>query len=245
MTARVMAATAALMILCAMADRAHADQVAGPAAVRLHDDTVSAWMSDVGAGASGDSESTLLANRGKTLRRGVRRVNSAASTKGSGAQPVSIGRSIRSLWPAAAVLALIGAAALAARRWLPQARGMGRSSAIKVLARHALSNKQCLYLVRLGRGVVLIGATPDRLQPIAQIVDPDEASAIITAIERGRSGSFTASLEHFAARDAAEFDPSANQPAGPRRRLESAGPNVRGLVQRVQQVSAMAPAGPM
>ena len=71
---------------------------------------------------------------------------------------------------------MIGAADYAARRWMPRIGPRVGGSSIKVLARHHLSSKQSLCLVRLGRGLVLLGVTPNHIQNVAQIQDPEEVA---------------------------------------------------------------------
>lgn len=142
-------------------------------------------------------------------------------------------------WPTGIVLALIAVAVVFLKRWFPQARGAA-GGPIKILARHHLSNKQSLCLIRLGDGIFLVGITPDRIHGIAQISDPEQVSSIIASTERGRQGSFTAAFERFAPGEAAvdapglEAEPPLMLPPG---RLAAARSGVREVMGRVRAMS--------
>jgi flagellar biogenesis protein FliO len=106
----------------------------------------------------------------------------------------------RLLWPTCAVLAAIGGCALIAKRWFPRVHRLGSSGAINILARHYLSSKQSICLVRLGSRLVLVGVTAERISALANIDDPGESSTILAAVEQSRPGSFTSAFEAFSAK---------------------------------------------
>lgn len=146
-------------------------------------------------------------------------------------------------WPAAVVLAVIALAAFAARRWFPQVRRNAGGGALKVLARQHLSGKHSLCLVRLGRGLVLVGVTSDRIQTIAEIRDHEEAAMIVAAIERSRSESFTSAFDRFLAGPKQKehevdsrklIEPSHSASAGP---ANLSGESIRRLAKRVQAMT--------
>jgi len=139
----------------------------------------------------------------------IRRVPKRSTGKtGSTGTPVSGSRDLlKMLQPAGLVLLAIGVLAFVARRWLPQARqAAGGGAAIQVLARQHLSAKQSLCLVRLGRGLVLVGVTPDQISTVAQIQDPEETAEVVARIERTRGRSFTQTMTRFAGREAEPLD---------------------------------------
>lgn len=78
----------------------------------------------------------------------------------------------------AVVLLLVGGAFWAVRRWVPAARSSG-STALQVVARIPVSPKQTLALVHFGRRFVLVGVSPDRLEALAQVTQPDEVADLL------------------------------------------------------------------
>lgn len=146
------------------------------------------------------------------------------------------------LWPLLFVLALITGAAVAFRRWLWRVNRFGAGGALDVLARHSLSPKQSLCLLRLGRRVLLVGVTPERITPVADIMDPDEVAAIVAAVERGKPKSFTTMFTRLAEREWGKEDApvaETDMPVAPGQ-LTAAGANVRDLLSRVRGLAAAA-----
>lgn len=139
----------------------------------------------------------------KVVRRRAAREPAVAQARGS-ADGVGISGSPQILWPLMAVLGTIGVMAMLVRRWMSGGTRLNGESGIRVLARHFLSNKQSLCLVRVGRRVVLLGVTPERISACADIDDPEEVSNLIAAAQRGGAGSFTAALAGFSKSDVAE-----------------------------------------
>lgn len=148
-------------------------------------------------------------------------------------------------WPLCAVLLVVVLSVLAIRKWMPQAARLGGGDTIKVLARHHLSGRQSLCLVRLGRRAVLLGVTNDRISALSQIDDPEEVAALVAAAQRARPGSFTTMLSKFTTADVA---PNPDHPAddktiqeGPlvsSQNLASTGQTIRGLIDRVRALSS-------
>ncbi|QDV89173.1 Flagellar biosynthesis protein, FliO [Phycisphaerae bacterium RAS2] len=128
------------------------------------------------------------------IRRGSERGAGVAAgnrAPGAASAPVS---GLRMWLPLAFVLVVIVALAWAARRMFPRMGRVGGEGAITVLSRCALSPKQSLCLVRLGRRVVLLGLTADRINTLAEITDPDEAAMLTAAASSGRAQSFRSAL---------------------------------------------------
>lgn len=73
----------------------------------------------------------------------------------------------------AAVLGLILLVSYLLRRYVPAVRALG-GGALKVVQRTPLSSKQSIVLVQVGRRMVLIGVTPDRINSLSVIDDPEE-----------------------------------------------------------------------
>lgn len=177
------------------------------------------------------------------LKRSRPEASAAASEPGPGATETATS-AVHLWWPLVLVLVVIAGLVFAARRWLPRSHRFG-GGVITVLARHYLSPKQSLCLVRLGQRVLLVGITPDRISPVAEISDAAEASAVISAVERGRPGSFTSILSRSADRDPEED--LTQQPIEDRidiapRQLAVTGANLRNLIGRIRSL-AVPPAG--
>ena len=149
------------------------------------------------------------------------------------------------LWPLCAVLAIVVFCVLAIRKWMPQAGRLGGSDLIKLLARHHLSGKQSLCLVRFGQRAVFVGVTNERISVLSEIADPEEVASLVAAVERGRPGSFTAMFGKFTtaetdrqtdgAREASDIEgelPVSSE------NLNQTGRDIRGLVQRVRTLSS-------
>jgi flagellar biosynthetic protein FliO len=76
------------------------------------------------------------------------------------------------------VLAAVAGVALLVRRLVPSVRAMSGGT-IEVLGRNHLSPKQSLALVRVGRRVLLIGVTAERLSMLCEIDDADEVADLL------------------------------------------------------------------
>jgi flagellar protein FliO/FliZ len=147
-------------------------------------------------------------------------------------------------WPLLIVLALIVAAAWCFRRWMPRGGPSTSRAALHVIARHPLSNKQSLVVVRLGQRVVLLGITPDRIATLADIDDPDEAALLVADLQRAHPDSFTSVFRRFTT-DESPVGPRSAEPAAAGAtavgRVVQAGDSVFGLLQRVQSMSEVKP----
>ncbi len=134
----------------------------------------------------------------------------SATTGGAAAASSSwLGR-IQGLWPLAVVLALIGALALLARRILPSRwqGGPGGRGMVEVLGRQHLSARQSVALLRVGRRIVVIGITPDKLTHLDTITDPDEVAELVGRSVSLRDGSLSRTFEREVLREAAAYEPS-------------------------------------
>lgn len=145
------------------------------------------------------------------------------------------------MWlPLAFVLVVIVALTWAARRLFPRMGRGGGDGAITVLARCALSPKQSLCLVRLGRRIVLLGLTADRINTLAEITDPDEAALLTAAASSGRAQSFRSALAGMmsAYRPGAQIETNGDEAEpvsmGSASRVPGALPSVTALTDRVR-----------
>ena len=62
------------------------------------------------------------------------------------------------------------------------------SSAIQVVSRSALSPRQQLVLVQVGRRLVLVGSSGSEMNPLCQIDDPDEVAEVLGQVSRDKGG---------------------------------------------------------
>lgn len=148
-------------------------------------------------------------------------------------------RAFEALWPLLPVLAVMAVAAWLAKRWLPRGSPLSTRGTIHVLARHHLSSKQSLCLVRLGRKVVFIGVTPDRITPLTEFTTAEEAAEITAAARQVSPGSFSSVFKRLA--DRASQPPEQNEEAAndlaAAKTLARAKAGVRGLLDRVQNLA--------
>jgi len=77
-----------------------------------------------------------------------------------------------------AVLGLLGGAFLLLRRFGRNSRLLAGASAIKVLARKPLNQKQEIFLVEVGAKVFMIGSTRDHLSTLGEFAAPDEVAVL-------------------------------------------------------------------
>lgn len=92
------------------------------------------------------------------------------------------GRTALALGVVVAIIFLLRWAArkFGGRRALP-----GRPGTIEVLARASLQPRQHLLLVRLGRRLILLGASPNAVSTLAEITDPEEVAELTEAAAGG------------------------------------------------------------
>jgi len=204
-----------------------ANSGAEPAAT---DDAVSAWL---------DEAVPEPKESGRLVRRPVVREDAASGQRAPIAGDTGTGR-FELMWPLLVVLALIGGAVFLFRKFMPRSNRLGGGGAICVLSSHYLSSKQSLCLVRLGRRVVLVGVTPERISAVMEISDPVEMAEIVATVERKKDGSFTSALARFGARGSdkeSSREPVEDDSWVPVERMARAGSDVRNLVDRIRALS--------
>jgi len=108
-----------------------------------------------------------------------------AETKATGGWPYV------DMLPLLAVLGLIVAAAVMLKRFMPAQTLATGSGALKIMARTTVSPKQNLMLVKLGGRLVLIGVSPERMNTLVTVEEPEEVASVLGQIESQRSGSMT------------------------------------------------------
>ena len=212
----------------------------GPTAVSMEgvptdlattNDAVSAWLNKT------------VSRTGKAVHP-LRRDRAARSESGRAGIPTGNATATgigRLFWPLLVVLALIVFVALAFRKWISRSNRFGPGGVINVLAKHYLSPKQSLCLVKLGRRVMLVGVSPDCISTVAEIQDEEEAAAIVSAAERSKPGSFSSVFARLTEQD------MGREPGGKVMEdevplagghLASTGANIRALVGRIRAMTS-------
>ncbi len=109
-----------------------------------------------------------------------------AATRGGG----SIGSALVSTFGALAVV--LGAfLALVAFLKRTAPNGGGSGGALEIVDSLAVGDKTRLWTIRWGNRLVLAAKTPEKIAPLAEIADVDEANALLAEIERRKSATAT------------------------------------------------------
>lgn len=95
------------------------------------------------------------------------------------------------LWALGLVLAAIAGCYFLVRRFVPGSV-MSEQDGMRIIARAAVTPKQSLALVRVGRRLVMVGVSPESMATLAEITDPEEVDEMSLSIEHhvGRSSGF-------------------------------------------------------
>jgi flagellar biosynthetic protein FliO len=132
------------------------------------------------------------------------------------------------------VLALIVILFMASRRFLPRRMfaQQGDGGAIQVLARTAISPKQRIVLLQVGRRILVVADGGQSLTTLAEITDADEAASLIGQLQSEKSaGSFTSALNGAMDRFRSAEDRPEREP---RPDLSSMRAEIEGLAKRVR-----------
>jgi flagellar biosynthetic protein FliO len=141
----------------------------------------------------------------------------------------------------AVVLAAIAGVSLLLRRLVPSVRAMN-GGAIEVLGRNHLAPKQSLTLVRVGRRIVLVGVTPERLSTLCVIDDPEEVAELVGSAAGERASSEASGFDRALGQAAGDFDDPEAQveelTRGPSPGLGQAKGQLQGLLARLKSLQA-------
>ena len=135
----------------------------------------------------------------------------------------------------AAVLALIVVLYFASRRFLPRSALVkhGGGGAVQVLARTAISPKQRILLLQVGRRILVVADGGSSLATLAEITDADEAAALIAQLQSEKpGGSFSAALSNAMDSFRSARDEPPSQPQQPS--LDAVREEIEGLAKRVR-----------
>jgi flagellar biogenesis protein FliO len=192
---------------------------------------------------AGNPQATLTAlqtgeEKAITLRSSGRAatVAGAGQASGDGASRAGTGGGsfIRNLWPLLAVLVLIVGMALMVKKFMPARRLLGGSDVLKIVARTHVSPKQQLLLVKMGRRLVLLGLSPDRINSLSTVDDPDQVAMMLGEIASRQPASMTSA---FAASMEDEREAYRDEPTDVDETEVTRG-HVRGLLQKVRAMTS-------
>lgn len=139
---------------------------------------------------------------------------------------------IRDLWPLLVVLVLVAAIALFLKKFIPARRLMSGSQVLRIVARTHVTPKQQLMLVKLGRRMVLLGVSPERINTLSTVDDPDQVASLLgeaaSSQDHSSSQAFAESMREEAG---AYADPSDEDATSATRG------QVRGLLEKVRSLA--------
>jgi len=114
--------------------------------------------------------------------------------------------SLMDLWPLLVVLVVIGGAALLIKKYMPKSRSIfGGSDVLRIVARTPVGTKQQLVLVKLGRRLVLLGVTPERINALNTIDDPNQVAMLMGEAASAQPTSMTQTFAAAMNRESAVF----------------------------------------
>ncbi len=137
----------------------------------------------------------------------------------------------------ALVLSAILLVAALFKRFTRTSRTMG-SDSLRVLCRHSLSSKQSLALVQMGRQLVFVGMTPDRITALRTVEDHDEIAGLLGKLSRspkkGSQDEFEDLLNEQSGRLSVDIEAASVMPPGSRQEIRSARNELKGLISRLR-----------
>lgn len=112
------------------------------------------------------------------------------------------------------VLALMGVVYFGLKRWAPSMR-LHDGGLVRIVSRTVVGPRQSVVLLCVGRRMVLVGVSPDRMDCVCEIADAEEVAALASqaAVSEGR-GPFSSWLDREAAQYAAETGTEAQEGQG-------------------------------
>lgn len=114
--------------------------------------------------------------------------------------------------PLVAVVGVILAAAVLIKRFLPARVLMNGGGVLEVVTRLAVSPKQQLILVRLGRRLVLLGLSAERMSSLETIDDPDQVATLLGELNAAQPDSMTRAFEESFARESRVYTATDDSP---------------------------------
>lgn len=200
---------------------------------------------EVAPGSAGNGNRSPVPEAEREIRRPTEDAGSEAARAAGQASPDDAGdkRELtrqgggRGFWrasdflPLAIVLGLVAVAAWVVKRYMPARRLMTGAGAMEIVARMPLSSRQSLVLVKMGRQMVLVGVSPERINPICLVDDPDQVADLMGRIASQTPNSATAGFRQSLDQQADAFVETDEEPV-----LQGTG-GVRSLLEKVRRLS--------
>lgn len=142
---------------------------------------------------------------------------------------------LRDLWPLLAVLVLIAGLAVILKKFLPGRQLFAGTNVLRIVARTSVSSKQQIMLVKLGRKLVLVGVSPDRMSALCTVDDPDQVALLLGEAASGRTGSMAGAFEASMREEAEDYAATA---AAAEDEAGGAGGQLHGLLKKVRTLAA-------
>lgn len=143
---------------------------------------------------------------------------------------------VSELWPLLAVLAVIGAAAMVIKKYMPSQKFAVGSDVLRIVARTPIGPKQQLMLVKLGRRLVLLGLSPERINALTTVEDADQVALLLGEAASGRPDSmaqaFATSMNQESAAYGVDVADVSDEDV-----TESTRGHVQGLLQKVRKMA--------
>ena len=140
------------------------------------------------------------------------------------------------------VIGLIFVFRWGARFFFPSVAGRTSSRVVQVLARAALTPKQQVILLRVGRRIIVVGDSGVQMTTLCEIAEPDEVASLVGQLNENRTGSGSGFGSLFG-RSRGRFDAAEEPEAPPLRNAEedvpaaSAQSELDGLRDRVRRLA--------
>jgi len=133
------------------------------------------------------------------------------------------------------VLVVIGLVFWAVRKYVPGMRRLTGSGVVRVLARTYLSPRQSVTLIKVGRRILVVGQSADRLSALGEVSDEQEVSELLGLCRSEGDGSLSRSFQkvfqdvdrEFGESDGASAEQSPEQLGRVRSQLDNLARKVR------------------
>jgi len=194
----------------------------------------SGWLLGSSGSDSEGSRDTRPEERQVVQRRGGAGWSAGRKAEGS---PISRQEAGTSFWPGwevlplAVVVALILGVAWVIKRFMPGSRMLTGAGVMEIVARLPLSGKQSLLLVKVGRRLILLGVSAERITALDVLDDPEQAALLLGEAASRRSDSISQAFADAFGRETHQYmehdSPSNDASWGA----------VRGLLEKVRRLA--------
>lgn len=137
----------------------------------------------------------------------------------------------------AAVLGAILMVAALFKRFSGSTRVFG-SNVLRVMCRQNLSSKQSMALVQMGRQLVFVGMTPERINVLRTVEDAEETAALLAMVKgahpKQKSDEFDLLLKEQTGILSAELEVEASPKTDSPEKIRGARDDIKGLIERLR-----------